>query len=448
MARVVFLLYHGIGHFNPCFRLAKILQAQNDVIFVGHIFFESYVKNHGYNFHALKTVPFGMGFETWVNTIEGKKNIFCHSLRDRWKDRLYVLRKDELYHLVNEIKPDYLFIDSAQATDFIVLYPVLKSKKVKTAIIHANLATEVEKDIPPLNSPQLPDGLSSVKQAHRIFFLKQIKKTFWQSIKYLGKSNMAIVKKQILSNRIPKQYISDKPALFGLAIDHIDQFIMAPIEIEFPSAHRSSLQHYIGFMIDVSRSETADEKFNTLIELLKEKVSGGSRILYCSFGTVQYDDLKKVDGFLKKLITFISATNDVLIIAGNAHTLFKNLRLPSNIFIFKSVPHFKLFPFVSLFITHGGFNSVKESIHSGVPLLVYPVDPRTDQNGNAARIVYHQLGLRGNLSGDSENEIREKIDELLMNPAYKIKIEKLKKIDETYTEEIFLDLFKNIKPLD
>jgi len=447
MARVVFLLYHGIGHFNPCFRLAKILRPEYEVVFAGHSFFTNYVKDQGFAFYPLKSVPFGLGFESWVNTIEKKKNIYWHSLKDRWTDRLYQLRETELHQLLNNLQPDYLFIDSTQTTDFIVLYPELKKKSIRTAIIHANLSPEVEPDLPPLNSPELPSNVSSVKRAHRAFFIRQLKRSVYQWSKYFGKNDTTIVRRRIVQNKIPQKYISDKPAIFSLAIDGIDQFILAPREFEFPSAHRSSYQHYLGFMVDIGRIEKTDPTFDSQFNDIKEKVTEGYKLIYCSFGTVHYDNLGKVDRFLKKLIAIVRETKEILIISGNAYELLKDKKIPDNIFLYKSVPHFRLFPLASIFITHGGFNSIKESIHTRVPMLVYPVDPRTDQHGNSARIVYHRLGLRGDLSQDAEEDIRKKIDLLTTDPVYRNNIDRIKKSDQYYTEKNFLDLFEKIQPI-
>lgn len=443
---VIFLMYHGQGHFNPCFRLAKILEQEYDVVFAGYRYFQNYVKGQGFNYYPLSTVPFGLGFEPWMNAIEKKKNIYWSTLKDRWNDRLYNLRKAELYQLLNDKNPAYLFIDSAQSTDFIALYPVLKEKGIRTAIIHANLSTITTIDIPPLCSSALPNDLASVKRAHRKFWFSSIKKTIIQSIKYFVKSNDAIVKKRISLNKIPLNHISNERSIFSIGIDHIDHFIMAPAEFEFPSDNRPR-HHYLGFMIDTTRKEIPDPEFERAFQEINNKISSGRRLIYCSFGTVQYDNIHEVNRFLHKLLSSINKSPDLLMISGNAFELLKDRKLPENVFIFKTVPHFQVLPKTSLFIMHGGFNSVKESIYAGVPMLVYPVDSRTDQNGNAARIVYHQLGLRGDLLKDSEKDITQKIEQLMTDQVFKKNIEEILKKDQSYTPANLIDLIKKIEPL-
>ena len=86
MRTIVFITYHGIGHFNACFKIAKILQAEYNIVFAGLSLFKEYVEGQGFTYYSLQTVPFGLGFEQWLNTVEKKKNIYFHSLQ-RQMDR-------------------------------------------------------------------------------------------------------------------------------------------------------------------------------------------------------------------------------------------------------------------------------------------------------------------------------------------------------------------------
>ena len=54
---------------------------------------------------------------------------------------------------------------------------------------------------------------------------------------------------------------------------------------------------------------------------------------------------------------------------------------------------------------------MKEAILLGVPMLVYP--RRADQPGNAARVVFHGLGRRGEYRREGWQAIRGKVLALL-----------------------------------
>src|SRR5690606_13788210 len=94
-------------------------------------FFNEYVTHQGFAYYPLRTVPFGLGVETWVNTVAKKKFVYWHTLHDRWTNRLYYDRQKELTHMVENLNPDAILIDSLQSTDFIVLYEWLKHRPIR-----------------------------------------------------------------------------------------------------------------------------------------------------------------------------------------------------------------------------------------------------------------------------------------------------------------------------
>ncbi len=165
--RVVFLFYHGLSHVIAILKLARILERNGyEVYFAGAEFFHQYVLSQGFKFKGLKSVPFGLGFEKWVRTIEKEKYIYWSALRDRISDRLYTEREVELYWMLEEVRPNFVFIDSRQATDFIILYRHLKDMKIKIALIHAMLPATVGQGRPPLNSDVFPNDEDGRKKSH------------------------------------------------------------------------------------------------------------------------------------------------------------------------------------------------------------------------------------------------------------------------------------------
>ncbi len=117
-------------------------------------------------------------------------------------------------------------------------------------------------------------------------------------------------------------------------------------------------------------------------------------------------------------------------------------KIPERVRVFDFVPQITVLQDTYLFITHGGINSLKEAIYMTVPLLVYPINLDWDQVGNAARVEYHNIGLRGNLKKVNSKELMIKIKTLIEDHAkFKQNIEKLKKDDDTYTKAGFLKTF-------
>lgn len=450
MQRVVFLIYHGAGHFNACFRLAKIFtQANYEVFFAGHRYFQPHVTSQDFEYIPLSTVPFGQGFESWVNTMDKKKNVYWHSLKDRITDRLYFLREAELNKLLAVLKPDYLLIDAWQATDFIVLYPFLKRNNIRAALIQTMLPTVMEPDLPPLNSIVTPKNEKEIRKAQRKFVFKSLKDTITQKLKYLGNDNDRQIERRWKINQIPLRYRSEKKSLFTITLENVPEFVLAPAELDFPSRFRSSFRQYVGFLIDDTRNERPNETFQSALKLLEERKNSGvnSHLIYCSFGTLPVRQKMPVLQFLQRLISVTSKTENVLMISIEEEIRTQLESGNKRVFIASSLPQLKILSHASVMITHGGLNSIKESIAAGVPLLVYPMDNRMDQFGNAARITYHQLGSAGDYKRDTEADIAEKILMLLRNPVFRENIIKMKIHNARYTEEDLLTRFRNIPQL-
>jgi zeaxanthin glucosyltransferase len=97
-----------------------------------------------------------------------------------------------------------------------------------------------------------------------------------------------------------------------------------------------------------------------------------------------------------------------------------------------------------LFLTHGGPNSVFEGIYTETPMLVFPLNNTWDQNGAAARVVYHNIGIKANIT-DSIFKIEAQISTLLTDQSYKESIaEMAKKIKQKYTDGYFSDQLDKI----
>lgn len=423
--------------------MARLLEENYEVTFAGFGFFQSHVKAQGFPFYPLKTVPFGLGFEHWVNTtLEKKKNAYWHSLKDRWSDRLFHLRDAELRQMLTTLRPDYLLIDAWQSTDFIVLYPYLRTHGIKAAFVQTMLSSTLDKGVPPLNSLAPPQAS---RKAHWQFHADQSMWTLLQKLKFIGKDNTAQINYGIKKNKIPRRYLSKKKSLLSPAFNDIDEFILAPIEMDFPGRPLLPHQHPIGFMIDAQRTDAVSKSFREIETLLSTSTQP---VLYCSFGSLAYEHTGPIITFLEKLIAVAKAKAYVLLIASPIRAVRDNFKtLPPNVVIADSVPQLDVLSRASVFITHGGFNSIKESIDATVPMLVYPVYKHTDQRGNAARVLYHGLGLIGNLQRDTEAQIEEKLQELITNSAYKEKTAQLKRSGSGYPDSLFLELFNIIRPL-
>ena len=173
------------------------------------------------------------------------------------------------------------------------------------------------------------------------------------------------------------------------------------------------------------------------------------KLIFCAFGTIEPSDSKVILSFIKKLTQVTVRRNYILVVAlKSKQEDVAKLRTRENIYIFNFVPQLQVLKHADLFITHGGLNSIREAVYAEVPMLLYPIHPEYDPIGNAARIAYHQLGLRGKAATDTEEDIGQKLEELLSNPLYKTNVQKLKQRDlQQYTPDYFIEKLNSINPL-
>ena len=448
--RIIFLPYHGTGHINPCLPLADILE-QNDceVYFAGVEFFSQYVITQGFLFYPLKSVPFGLGFETWLNTIEKKKHVYLSTLWDRITDRLYAKREKELVKMLDDLNPDIVLIDATQSTDFIVLYNHLLARKIKVGIIHAMLPTHVIPGRPPVNSYAFPEDTKGVWSAILNMKGLRLQKSWRQKIKYLFFDDQLIIKRRIRKNHIPPEFISATPSLFNFNVRKLAEFVLAPREFDFPEFKVESYQHYLGFMGN-RQTDPGYESFAVAWEkILAKKTAQRLKIVYCSFGTIESDRKHVILSFLERLEKAARELGLLLVISIKDNRILDKFTTAAveSIYIFPSVPQIQVLRDTDLFITHGGLSSIKESIDAEVPLLMYPVHSDYDPKGNATRVVYHGMGLRGDIRKDATIQIKQRITELLSNNIFKQNISGLKRINTGYRIETFLSLVDQLQPL-
>ncbi|MEW6280049.1 MAG: glycosyltransferase [Candidatus Eremiobacterota bacterium] len=154
------------------------------------------------------------------------------------------------------------------------------------------------------------------------------------------------------------------------------------------------------------RSEGGDFPF--------EQLSGDVPNVYVSLGTV-FNNKPRV--FLKIVEAFRNVPVQLVVSAGGAYERLRNHPLAANALLFPRVPQLQVLPRVDAVISHGGNNTVNETLAAGKPLLVMPVGG--EQGDNASRVEFLGAGLRADLNRSSPEEIRTKVLRLLREASFR-----------------------------
>jgi MGT family glycosyltransferase len=90
---------------------------------------------------------------------------------------------------------------------------------------------------------------------------------------------------------------------------------------------------------------------------------------------------------------------------------------PPNVRIERDVPQTLLLAQCDAFISHGGFNSVKESLSLGIPLVVLPI--MSDEPYSAERCAALGVGRSVDPAERTADVVREAVRDVLTNPGYR-----------------------------
>ncbi|CAG2101754.1 unnamed protein product [Medioppia subpectinata] len=133
------------------------------------------------------------------------------------------------------------------------------------------------------------------------------------------------------------------------------------------------------------------------------------KLVYFSLGSVCPVDVQN----MRRLVAILAKSPHRFIVSmGPKH---KEYTLADNMWGAESVPQLSILPLVDLVITHGGLNTVTESLYFGRPMIAMPVF--TEQYDNAQRLHDKGFGLRLDAYKCSEEELLAAIETLLNDKA-------------------------------
>jgi MGT family glycosyltransferase len=165
---------------------------------------------------------------------------------------------------------------------------------------------------------------------------------------------------------------------------------------------------------DYERSQPLEARWQQLSSCVREPEShagwpGDPRAaIYLSLGSLGSADV----ALMQKLIDTLGGTDYFVVVSmGPQHA---ELRLASNMTGEEFLPQPAILPQVDVVITHGGNNTVTESLHFGKPMVVLPLF--WDQHDNAQRMHELRLGRRLDTYGHEPTELIAAIESLLGDP--------------------------------
>jgi MGT family glycosyltransferase len=158
--------------------------------------------------------------------------------------------------------------------------------------------------------------------------------------------------------------------------------------------------------MDSSVRET-DEEYVVPAEVAQRP--DDSALVYLSLGSLGGADVE----LMQRLVDVLGTTRHRFIVSKGPQA--DRIALPDNMVGAQMLPQTKVIPQVDLVISHGGNNTVTETLHFGKPLIVLPLF--WDQYENAQRIHELGFGVRLDTYAFADDELTEAVDRLLADTS-------------------------------
>jgi MGT family glycosyltransferase len=139
-----------------------------------------------------------------------------------------------------------------------------------------------------------------------------------------------------------------------------------------------------------------------------------SALIYLSLGSLGGADIE----LMQRLVDVLAKSRHRYIVSMGPQA--DRITLADNMVGAQMLPQTKVIPQVDLVISHGGNNTVTETLHFGKPLIVLPLF--WDQYENAQRFDELGFGVRLNTYGFADTELTDAVDRLLADTALRAQL--------------------------
>ncbi len=183
----------------------------------------------------------------------------------------------------------------------------------------------------------------------------------------------------------------------------LGQLCQMTADFDFPRQKLSTAFHYLGPFVD---------SYTPAVPFPFERLDGRP-LVFASLGTLQSKDNRLFSvvaeacaGLAVQLVMALGGTNR------EAAATF-----PGDPVVVGFAPQLEILSRASLAVTHGGLNTVMQSLMCGVPLVALPITH--DQPAIAARVAHSGAGEVISASKVNPNSLRAAIRQVLNQPSYR-----------------------------
>jgi MGT family glycosyltransferase len=398
---IVFFPEGAFGPTNNCVGIGDVLQRRGHrVVFIVEESFAGTLETQGFEERLMRLTPRpeteeapGQFWKDFIRetapvfrkpTIEQLGEFIAPTFQALIDGAKYV--DDRLHAIIDELRPDLIVEDN------VVTFPALPASDRRWARIVSCNPTEMK-------DHEVPPPFSGLPLADRRDWDE-----YWLALR---KSHDAIhadfdeyCQERGAPPLPPDDFIHQSPWL---------NLYLYPDEIDYRRA-RSLGPHWHNLQASVRATDPAWD--------VPEALAGGEGpLVYLSLGSLGSADVE----LMRRLIGSLADAPYRVIVSKGPQA--KEIELPANMAGAEFLPQTSILPKVDLVITHGGNNTVTESLHFGKPMVVLPLF--WDQHDNAQRLDETGLGVRLDTYRHAPEELTGAIDRLLGDRELAARLERI-----------------------
>jgi len=397
MASIVFLVDYEEGHVLPTFGLAQSLQKRgHDINYIGIHDLKELVIANGFKFHVIDEASYPKEISRKFK--EAQRNYGISP-----KIFFYDIVEDEICDLLLKINPNVVIVNTFLSLEALLISYFLNIKPVIFTPYF------LPRNSPRVECMQYLYFLSTTNVLKLLNYYMEV----WSGTSLTTSNSTKL--KDLLTREILDKFLSP--------LDEFTEIVACPQQFDYSIEIKKSNTFYIEPSI---RKETYIANRSFIFNLHKES----RKIIYASMGSQNLRIATECEKIFRKLIGVMNSAamqDHFLILSTGTDLKFADLHpLPENIKIFEWVSQIEVLKFCKVAIIHGGFNSVKECIFYGVPMIIFPMG--YDQPENANRVEFHGLGVQENYKTITEEKLALMIIHLSESKKVKQNISKMQEI--------------------
>ena len=418
MAHFAFVAHGLTSPLNASLELSRQLTAAGHrVTYISHVDIGDTVAAQGFPFVRLsETQP------DWSSGSVANGLGLLRQVPAMRRVRKQSIVSDEVERVISALAPDMLLIDIEMHHPIIVTAGL----GIPTMLVMNWLSTYRLPDLPPLDSPLAPGNPKEIRRAWRRVQAAALTARVRHKLSRHGVGDL------LRPVSFGTRHYADLKQVarsrgFGLD-EHTDRgqwlrpfmYTQLPVlcsnayEFEFPHTPHPNIR-YIGPL--VNRDRTEDRIDDTTWQRWRsfgDRRDGRRPLVYCSLGSY-WADMR----FLRMVLGTFSRRSewDLVLGLGSQVTEEQLGPVPSNVLILDYAPQLEVLAEADVAINHGGITSINECIANAVPMVVYSPS-LLDQDGCAARVEYHRLGVRGDWAHKDPAVLESHIERLLGDRSF------------------------------